>query len=743
MATSALLTKMNRGDVDLLSIHDGTQAEKDQARDMLARDFGVRSRKQLLEAIEELKETGHSKSFSEFLALPPESVQIWRDIHAPGTRGRQRIEDVLEYGPRFGDRKLKAWDLGRAVNLCRNGYLIGFFTEEEAWACVFENAATIQKTFRSWQEFGTNYTLGRRHWNVNVYNAAHVDWLYRRLLAEPSSPWRELPWDLDLRPGAKAPLGRPASIETYASLQLASHPGRLTCFRLTVYDRHEPIPLLPQFAQAFGCEIGNIKEQRDGRDSTLAGDCYSPFNIPGAITTTKLPLEGVFAQLRKVGVSQVFLTWDHPPAEFSELTPAAYHHWEDQGRAYEERHFYIDKPTLPLKLSYGAKVTYPLHVMPSGWWQLAATMLISALFGIRHPWTQVTRRHSAFVHALFHFLSAAIWAVWPVIVILSNGVFTLSQSLDIGGLGTVIALLLFCLPAWIATAVCFSLLGEYHRRWNRQITRWSYVKLGLAIGAVRAVWPAMVMFWFSGGPDRISSIGAILSVMMALIVEKMLFEVHRRAVGRELGEAPPPALVERAAALAMKAKIRLKGIRIVRIGRPGAISAYAETRGWIYLPESFLQALSVKEVDACIAQQLQALRHARTIEIARPLVVGAFWICIAMSPTSTRSLALLIGLCAFIRFYQARLSIRAQTAIDVQASKLLEDPHAVARSIVKVAIVNGLSTQWGLALALALGQPSPESRTRKLVGLTGIEDESNPLTYAGVPPELTSVEAIA
>jgi hypothetical protein len=60
------------------------------------------------------------------------SNSFWRDRHPIGSEQRQRIEDAVEYGPRFGERALIGWDYARMGYLCRSGYLIALMSEVAA-----------------------------------------------------------------------------------------------------------------------------------------------------------------------------------------------------------------------------------------------------------------------------------------------------------------------------------------------------------------------------------------------------------------------------------------------------------------------------------------------------------------------------------------------------------------------------------------------------------------------------------
>ncbi|MHB0981407.1 MAG: DUF1266 domain-containing protein [Thermoleophilia bacterium] len=72
---------------------------------------------------------------------------------------------------RASGSSLLGWSFSRYVALCRWGYYIGYFSEEEAWTLTMPVAAMLQK---------------------------------ERLLADLDSTWRAGTWEMDLRSGLQS-----------------------------------------------------------------------------------------------------------------------------------------------------------------------------------------------------------------------------------------------------------------------------------------------------------------------------------------------------------------------------------------------------------------------------------------------------------------------------------------------------------------------------------------------------------
>lgn len=84
-------------------------------------------------------------------------------------QGNDRLNLMKLYGDKFGERGILAWDLGRAICLCRWGYAAGYISEDEAFNLMLPAAMRIQKNYSSWNEFVETYFLGRRFWNIEYY----------------------------------------------------------------------------------------------------------------------------------------------------------------------------------------------------------------------------------------------------------------------------------------------------------------------------------------------------------------------------------------------------------------------------------------------------------------------------------------------------------------------------------------------------------------------------------------------
>ena len=104
------------------------------------------------------------------------------------------------YYRKLGEQSLVAWDYARYISLCREGYSVGYLSEDEAWQRIIYAARILQRTFGSWQELGENYLIGREFWSLaqTQKDGQAMRTIYSRLLSNSNSPWNRIPWALDL-----------------------------------------------------------------------------------------------------------------------------------------------------------------------------------------------------------------------------------------------------------------------------------------------------------------------------------------------------------------------------------------------------------------------------------------------------------------------------------------------------------------------------------------------------------------
>jgi hypothetical protein len=209
LATAAILTRHNHGNLNILGGMEPTPENAKAERELLAKWWGVNNRKDLLDTLEWIEGGGHRKDFDKFSrfasSASSQDVTELRCRIGNDEEGQNKLEIALKYYRKFGKKSIFGWDFGRYVSLCGWGYVVGYLSEEEAWQKIMPVAIRIQKTFVSWDDFGENYIVGREFWSLEQTKATGhgMRSSLQFLLTNPQSPWRQLPWDLDLTSGEK------------------------------------------------------------------------------------------------------------------------------------------------------------------------------------------------------------------------------------------------------------------------------------------------------------------------------------------------------------------------------------------------------------------------------------------------------------------------------------------------------------------------------------------------------------
>ena len=203
LATCAVLTERNGDCHDLL----GGQTNISDIAEMLPRDWGIRSREDLLSALLSLERGGHRRGYDEWVShmerlSREEKGQAKRQAISAGWAQSNRWSVVWETRNKFKGAGLAGWDYSRYVALCGWGHLLGYLSEDEAWSRIMPVARLLQKTFSSWYELADNYAEGRRFWSLRatLKGGEKIRDAINTLLWSSESPWIRLKWDTSLLP---------------------------------------------------------------------------------------------------------------------------------------------------------------------------------------------------------------------------------------------------------------------------------------------------------------------------------------------------------------------------------------------------------------------------------------------------------------------------------------------------------------------------------------------------------------
>lgn len=203
LAASALLTEWNHQGHDTLAGVALTEENKRSAHDTLQEWWDVENRNDLLARLTWLEQGGHRRMFADVggRVSPLEPARFQKLVAILNPEVANAVLVARRYYQKLGKQSIIGWDYARYISLCRFGYTAGYLSEDEAWLRIMNAARLIQRTFSSWQELGENYLIGRQFWSLDQTqkNGAAMRVTYRRLLDDANSPWRRIPWALDLK----------------------------------------------------------------------------------------------------------------------------------------------------------------------------------------------------------------------------------------------------------------------------------------------------------------------------------------------------------------------------------------------------------------------------------------------------------------------------------------------------------------------------------------------------------------
>lgn len=203
IAASAILASYNHESLDTLSSGGSVL----RFRELLQNGWGISNRDELLQALDAIDRGGHRQLFS---ALGARTANIPEDnlkkaVSHMNAEDANSVIVAHRYYEQYRTQSITAWDYARYINVCRWGVAAGYISEEEALPRVMRAARILQQTFTSWNDFGENYLVGREFWSLSQtrIDGQQMRAVYEKLLNDPASPWRRIPWNLSLE---QAPL---------------------------------------------------------------------------------------------------------------------------------------------------------------------------------------------------------------------------------------------------------------------------------------------------------------------------------------------------------------------------------------------------------------------------------------------------------------------------------------------------------------------------------------------------------
>jgi hypothetical protein len=178
----------------------------DEMETMLAENWGIQSKNDLFNVLDNLLKEGDHKSLMQLISfnkthprMEQRTVENYRERFGeplafdemPDNEFKkilavaEQAETIL---PRCG---VRGWDIARYVHLLRLAFLGNMINAKEAWKLLEKIKEPAQKTFSNWIEFAQSFTVGRKIWSGT---ASALDDACKRLIKHPKSPWNVFGW---------------------------------------------------------------------------------------------------------------------------------------------------------------------------------------------------------------------------------------------------------------------------------------------------------------------------------------------------------------------------------------------------------------------------------------------------------------------------------------------------------------------------------------------------------------------
>ena len=200
---TGIISVLNDHKLDGLDVEPRDQDSRDLVLSILSDYWGVEDRDDLIGVLRYLIVEGHTKDYMNALEVISASGTA-EDLHTEDMDDEDRaVSDARfafteAYAGQFGPAMLRGWDLGRAANVTRWGYFVGFIDEEEAWGILDQIADGCMEFFDSWTSYAQSYIFGSMFWKCPFgpeacyENIAGLMISAEHLLTE--GPWKDFAW---------------------------------------------------------------------------------------------------------------------------------------------------------------------------------------------------------------------------------------------------------------------------------------------------------------------------------------------------------------------------------------------------------------------------------------------------------------------------------------------------------------------------------------------------------------------
>ncbi|TAH53369.1 MAG: DUF1266 domain-containing protein [Treponema sp.] len=226
LCLGAPLALQNTANYDMLALfkEGKSKVEPEIWKNLLASSWSIESREQFLETFDDVAANGHTASWVEMEkildanpGLDPLRIALYMNYSVYQC---DRLFLVRAARGWLGSRTIKAWDLGRLINVTRWAYAAGYITENEAWERILGMADELFALYASWEDYFAAYAAGRGFFGANdAWN--YMEAVFTYVSKELARPDTVLSSEPNLWTGAGEP-ARTGSIQYAVSAEQQS-----------------------------------------------------------------------------------------------------------------------------------------------------------------------------------------------------------------------------------------------------------------------------------------------------------------------------------------------------------------------------------------------------------------------------------------------------------------------------------------------------------------------------------------
>lgn len=169
-----------------------------EAKYRLRQAWGVTDRATADETIQWLLTSGHRSSYKKLMDIYKElgvmemsETQLVQELGAS-----EFMFDLIAAYKRGGEGAIDAWDYCRAMQVLREAYLAGYYTETEELDQMLQIAKVLQNRFSSWDDMAESYIRGYEYWksSKSAYESRNAK--YQSL--KKNRTYYQIDWNLAL-----------------------------------------------------------------------------------------------------------------------------------------------------------------------------------------------------------------------------------------------------------------------------------------------------------------------------------------------------------------------------------------------------------------------------------------------------------------------------------------------------------------------------------------------------------------